>query len=109
VSEIFSNVVPRKYIFIEIMTVYIVKVSQLTCMFATHKYNWIKKYQLFDMYVPDLYAFFLSHKLLCAFCLVLAPFKNAFTDMYCMYILFVKSHIGKGKYMYDFLCIAENI
>jgi hypothetical protein len=29
--------------------------------------------------------------------------------MYCLYILFVKSRIGKGKHMYDFLCIAENI
>lgn len=65
VSEIFSNLVPRKYIFIEIMTVYIVKVSQITDTFATHKYNWIKKYQLFDMYAPDLYAFSFSQIAVC--------------------------------------------
>lgn len=39
------------------MIVYIVKVSQIIYTFATHKYNRIKKYQLFDMYAPDLYAF----------------------------------------------------
>ena len=39
------------------MTVYIVKVSQITYTFATHKYNWIKKHQIFVMYVPDLYVF----------------------------------------------------
>ena len=56
-ETLFSNVVSRKYICIEIMTVYIVKVSQITCTFATLKYNCIKEYQLLDMYVPDFCAF----------------------------------------------------
>lgn len=91
------------------MTVYIVKVSQLTYTFATHKYNWIKKYQLFDVCVPDLYAFFFLTNCCVPFVWCWHLFINAFTDVYCVYILFVKSHIGKGKCMYDFLCIAENV